>query len=63
MSIILLDIGNVVVSVDFMRFCRAVALDPVAGVEEIFRKYCTSASKAGIRSILFDNWEDTLALL
>ncbi len=45
MSIILLDIGNVVVSVDFLRFCRAVALDPVSGVQEIFRKYCSGELK------------------
>ncbi len=45
MSIILLDIGNVVVSVDFLRFCRAVALDPVSGVQEIFRKYCIGELK------------------
>ena len=45
MSIILLDIGNVVVSVDFFRFCRAVALDPVSGVQEIFRKYCSGELK------------------
>ena len=45
MSIILLDIGNVLVTVDFMRFCRAVAIDLNAGPEEIFRKYCTGELK------------------
>lgn len=45
MSIILLDIGNVLVSVDFMRFCRDVALDPVSGAQEIYRKYCTGELK------------------
>jgi FMN phosphatase YigB (HAD superfamily) len=45
MSIILLDIGNVLVTVDFMRFCRAVAIDMNAGPEEIFRKYCAGELK------------------
>lgn len=45
MSIILLDIGNVLVSVDFMRFCRDVALDSVLGAQEIYRKYCTGELK------------------
>ena len=45
MSIILLDIGNVLVTVDFMRFCRAVAIELNAGAEEIFRKYCTGELK------------------
>ncbi len=45
MSIILLDIGNVLVTVDFMSFCRAVAIDLNAGQEEIFRKYCTGELK------------------
>jgi len=45
MSIILLDIGNVVVSVDFLRFCRAVAREPIAGAQEIFRKYCIGELK------------------
>ncbi len=40
MRIILLDVGNVLVSVNFMRFCRAVAVEPVAGADELFRKYC-----------------------
>jgi len=45
MSIILLDIGNVLVTVDFMRFCRAIAIDPIAGADEIFRKYCVGELK------------------
>jgi glucose-1-phosphatase len=48
MSIILLDIGNVLVTVDFMRFCQAVAIDMNAGPEggeEIFQKYCTGELK------------------
>ncbi len=45
MSIILLDIGNVLVTVDFMRFCRAVARDPVAGADEVFLKYCSGEFK------------------
>jgi FMN phosphatase YigB (HAD superfamily) len=45
MSIILLDIGNVLVTVDFMRFCRAIAIDPSAGADEIFRKYCIGELK------------------
>jgi len=45
MSIILLDIGNVLVTVDFMSFCRAVAIDLNAGPEEIFRRYCTGELK------------------
>ncbi len=45
MSIILLDIGNVLVTVDFLRFCRAVTLDLNAGAEKIFRKYCAGELK------------------
>ncbi len=45
MSIILLDIGNVVVSVDFLAFCNDVALDPVSGAQEIYRKYCIGEFK------------------
>ncbi len=45
MSVILLDIGNVLVTVDFMRFCRAVAIDLNSAPEEIFRKYCTGELK------------------
>ena len=45
MSIILLDIGNVLVKVDFMRFCRAVAIDLNSGAEGIYRKYCAGELK------------------
>ncbi|MFZ4525521.1 MAG: haloacid dehalogenase [Chlorobium sp.] len=45
MSIILLDIGSVLVTVDFMRFCRAVALGRNADAEKIFRKYCAGELK------------------
>jgi HAD superfamily hydrolase (TIGR01509 family) len=45
MSIILLDIGNVLVTVDFMRFCRSIASDPIAGADEVFRKYCSGELK------------------
>lgn len=45
MSIILLDIGNVLVTVDFMRFCRAIARDPIAGADEVFLKYCSGELK------------------
>jgi FMN phosphatase YigB (HAD superfamily) len=45
MSIILLDIGNVLVTVDFMRFCRAIARDPIAGADEVFLKYCSGEFK------------------
>ncbi len=45
MSIILLDIGNVVVTVDFLVFCNAVAMDPVSGAQEIYRKYCIGEFK------------------
>lgn len=45
MSIILLDIGNVLVTVDFMRFCCAIACDPIAGADEVFLKYCSGEFK------------------
>lgn len=45
MSIILLDIGNVIVSVDFMPFCRAVSPDGASGVQDIYSKYCVSDLK------------------
>ena len=47
MGIILLDIGNVIVSVDFEPFCRAVARDGNAGADEIRRRYCDSDLKDG----------------
>lgn len=57
MSIILLDIGNVLVSVDFMRFCRDVALDPVSGAPEIYRKYCTGELKEKLETGLIASFE------
>jgi FMN phosphatase YigB (HAD superfamily) len=45
MSIILLDIGNVIVSVDFEPFCRTVSLDGDVGAETIKRRYCESILK------------------
>ncbi|MCF8384087.1 MAG: haloacid dehalogenase [Chlorobium sp.] len=46
MSIILLDIGNVIVDVDFQRFCRSVARDRESGAARIFDRYCTSELKS-----------------
>ena len=40
MSIILLDIGNVIVSVDFLRFCRGVLSDSTSDLQAVYRKYC-----------------------
>jgi glucose-1-phosphatase len=40
MSIILLDIGNVIVSVDFLAFCRGIVSDGRSEVQSIYRKYC-----------------------
>jgi HAD superfamily hydrolase (TIGR01509 family) len=40
MGIILLDIGNVVVSVDFMPFCKAVARNGDSGAMTIMGRYC-----------------------
>jgi len=57
MSIILLDIGNVVVSVDFLPFCRAVARDPVAGAQEIFRKYCAGELKEKLETGVISPFE------
>lgn len=57
MSIILLDIGNVLVSVDFMRFCRDVAVDPVSGAQEIYRKYCTGELKEKLETGLIASFE------
>ncbi|NTW73682.1 MAG: HAD-IA family hydrolase [Chlorobiaceae bacterium] len=45
MGIVLLDIGNVIVSVDFEPFCRAVARDGGAGMEAIRSRYCDSPLK------------------
>ncbi|NTV06502.1 MAG: haloacid dehalogenase [Chlorobiaceae bacterium] len=49
MGIILLDIGNVIVDVDFGAFCRAVSRDGEEGAEAIFSRYCISEEK-----LLFD---------
>ncbi len=40
MSIILLDIGNVLVNVDFMPFFRAVCRDVESGAEQLMERYC-----------------------
>jgi HAD superfamily hydrolase (TIGR01509 family) len=45
MSIILLDIGNVVASVDFLRFCRGVVSDEASDLQAVFRKYCEGGLK------------------
>jgi glucose-1-phosphatase len=57
MSIILLDIGNVVVSVDFLSFCNAVALDPVSDAQEIYRKYCIGDMKDKLETGLISPFE------
>jgi len=49
MGIILLDIGNVIVDVDFHVFCRAVSRDGEGGAEALFSRYCVSEQK-----LLFD---------
>jgi FMN phosphatase YigB (HAD superfamily) len=45
MGIILLDIGNVVVNVDFMPFCRTVSRDGDSGAAAIMERYCQSELK------------------
>ncbi|NTV68249.1 MAG: haloacid dehalogenase [Chlorobaculum sp.] len=40
MGVILLDIGNVVVNVDFMPFCRTVSRNGEAGAASIMERYC-----------------------
>jgi FMN phosphatase YigB (HAD superfamily) len=40
MSIILLDIGNVLVKVDFFPFCKAVSRDGENGVAALMSRYC-----------------------
>ena len=45
MGIILLDIGNVLVNVDFMPFCRAVSREGDAGAAAIMERYCLSELK------------------
>jgi FMN phosphatase YigB (HAD superfamily) len=45
MGIILLDIGNVLVNVDFMPFCRAVSREGEAGAAAIVERYCQGELK------------------
>jgi glucose-1-phosphatase len=45
MGIVLLDIGNVIVDVDFHRFCRSASREGERGAEWIFRRYCQSEEK------------------
>jgi len=45
MGIILLDIGNVLVNVDFMPFCQTVCRDPVSGVAQLMARYCQGELK------------------
>ncbi len=45
MGIILLDIGNVIVEVDFNRFCSSVSRHGAAGAERLFNRYCVSEVK------------------
>jgi FMN phosphatase YigB (HAD superfamily) len=45
MSTILLDIGNVIVTVDFLSFCRGVVPEGSSEVESVYRKYCQGELK------------------
>ncbi|NTV99339.1 MAG: haloacid dehalogenase [Chlorobiaceae bacterium] len=45
MGVVLLDIGNVIVDVDFHRFCLAVSIDGEQCAETLFRRYCSSEEK------------------
>jgi len=45
MRIILLDIGNVLLDVDFMPFCRAVCRDAESGAEQLMERYCQGELK------------------
>ncbi|KUL30290.1 haloacid dehalogenase [Chlorobium limicola] len=45
MSVVLLDIGNVLVDVDFMVFCRNVSRHGESGVLELYGRYCVSEFK------------------
>jgi FMN phosphatase YigB (HAD superfamily) len=45
MGIVLLDIGNVIVDVDFLRFCMSVSPDGESGAEKLFLRYCASEEK------------------
>jgi len=46
MSIILLDIGNVIVSVDFLSFCRGFSSCGSGDEESLFQKYCLGDLKS-----------------
>jgi len=46
MRIILLDVGNVLLSVDFLAFCRRVVPEGVAELHEVRSKYCEGELKA-----------------
>lgn len=45
MGVILLDIGNVLVNVDFMSFCNTVSRDGHAGAEAIAERFCQGELK------------------
>ncbi|NTV20082.1 MAG: haloacid dehalogenase [Chlorobium limicola] len=45
MSVVLLDIGNVLVDVDFTVFCRKVSRHGENGAEELYGRYCVSEFK------------------
>ena len=45
MSIILLDIGNVIASVDFFRFCKGVLSDSFSDPQAVYMKYCQGELK------------------
>lgn len=45
MCTILLDIGNVLVDVDFKVFCRRASLNGALGAEELYQRYCVSERK------------------
>lgn len=45
MGIILLDIGDVLVNVDFMPFCGTVCCDPVSGAAPLMARYCQGELK------------------
>ena len=45
MSIILLDIGNVIAAVDFFRFCKGVLSDSFSDPQAVYMKYCQGELK------------------
>ena len=45
MSIILVDIGNVIVSVDFLRVCWGVLAESSSDLQAVYRKYCEGELK------------------